>query len=82
VFSGEEVFLFGLYRLGNAGKFSRRDIREHFGFQHESTCSECFSLFVDFMTDTWGYLLTNNESLKLTEHRETSAFTDNETLTL
>ena len=55
VLSGEEVFLFGLYRLGNAGKFSRRDIREHFGFQHESTCSECFTLFVDFMTNTWGY---------------------------
>jgi len=59
-FTGEEVFLFGLYRLGNAGKYNRRDIRDHFGFTHDSICSDCFRLFVDHMTEHWGYLLTNN----------------------
>jgi len=59
-FTGEEAFLFGLYRLGNAGKYNRRDIRDHFGFTHDSVCSECFGLFLDHMTERWGYLLTNN----------------------
>jgi hypothetical protein len=61
VFTGEEVYLFGLYRLVNLGKYSRRDIRDHFGFQDPSLCSRCFKMFLDHMTNQWGYLLTNNE---------------------
>ena len=57
-FTGEEVFLFGLYRFVHLGKYSRRDIRDHFGFQNPAICSRCFKLFLNHMTDQWGYLLT------------------------
>ena len=32
VFTGEEYFLFGLYRLSNTGKYHRKDVQSHFGF--------------------------------------------------
>jgi len=60
VFTGEEVFLFGLYRLVNPGKYTRRDIRDHFGYNDGAICSRCFRLFLDHMVNNWGYLLTNN----------------------
>ena len=59
-FTGEEVFLFGIYRLVHPGKYAQRDIREHFGFNNPSLCSQCFHLFLKHMTYNRGYLLTNN----------------------
>ena len=60
VFTGEEVFLFGLYRLVNPGKYNRVDIAFHFGFHDPGLCSKCFHLFLMHMTSKWGYLITNN----------------------
>jgi hypothetical protein len=37
VFGGEEVFLFGLYRLCHAGKYNQEDIRQLFGFYDTGT---------------------------------------------
>jgi hypothetical protein len=60
VFGGEEVFLFGLYRLSHAGKYNQEDIRQLFGFYDTGTCAKCFHCFLSFMVNSWGYLLTNN----------------------
>jgi len=60
VFTGEEVFLFGLYHFVHPGKYTRRVIRDHFGFNDVPLCSRCFGLFLNHMTEQWGYLLTNN----------------------
>jgi hypothetical protein len=59
-FSGEEVFLFGIYRLAHSGTYSQEDIYAHFGFDDSPTCSKCFNLFLEFMVENWAYLLTNN----------------------
>ena len=59
-FDGQEVFLFGLYRLSHPGKYDRQDIIKIFGFVHKSRASECFYCFLHFMVNQWGYLLTNN----------------------
>jgi hypothetical protein len=60
VFSGEEVFLFGLYRLSHCGKYSQYDVQELFGFYNTGIASKCFNCFLSFMVNNWGYLLTNN----------------------
>lgn len=56
----EEVFLFGIYRLVNPGKYSRRDIADHFGYTSKPIASMAFNLFLSHMVNQWGYLLTNN----------------------
>ena len=60
VFTGEEVFLFGLYRLSHPGKYDRLDIKNLFGFNDAGTASKCFYCFLKYMVNNWGYLLTNN----------------------
>ena len=60
VFSGEEVFLFGLYRLSHCGKYCQYDVQELFGFYNTGIASKCFNCFLSFMLNNWGYLLTNN----------------------
>jgi hypothetical protein len=59
-FTGEEVFLFGMYRLCNVTKLSNETIAHRFGYVHRSQASECFHCFLSFMVNNWGYLLTNN----------------------
>ena len=59
-FTGEEVFLFGLYRSHNLGKYEQLDISTHFGYSHASYCSQAYRLFLDYMVNDWGYLITNN----------------------
>jgi len=59
-FTGEEVFLFGLYRLCNPTKLSNEIVNIRFGFHTKSLASECFRAFLDHMVNNWGYLLTNN----------------------
>jgi hypothetical protein len=39
VFSGEEVFLFGLYRLSHCGKYCQYDVQELFGFYNTGIAS-------------------------------------------
>ena len=60
VFSGEEVFLFGLYRLSHTGKYNQMDVQQLFGFHNGGICAKCFHCFLSFMVNSWGYLLTNN----------------------
>ena len=59
-FTGEEVFLFGLFRLHNLGKYTSLDIATNFGFTHSSYCSQAFHLFLNFIVGDWGYLVTDN----------------------
>ena len=44
-FTGEEVFLFGLYRSHNLGKYEQLDISTHFGYSHASYCSQAYRFF-------------------------------------
>jgi len=59
-FTGEEVFLFGMYRLCNIFKLQNQLVSDVFGFNHMQLASECFHCFLHFMVTNWGYLLTNN----------------------
>ena len=47
VFTGEEVFLFGLYRLSHPGKYDRLDVKNLFGFNDAGTASKCFHCFFE-----------------------------------
>jgi hypothetical protein len=60
VFSGEEVFLFGLYRLSHVSKYNQADVHTLFGLSDPGLASKCFHCFLNFMVTNWGYLLTNN----------------------
>ncbi len=59
-FTGEKVFLFGMYRLANVTKLSNDVVPIRFGFHDPAIASECFRSFITFMVNSWGYLLTNN----------------------
>jgi len=59
-FTGEEVFLFGMYRLCNVFKLQNQIVTDVFGFHYAQLASECFHCFLHFMVTNWGYLLTNN----------------------
>ena len=58
-FTGEEVFLFGMYRLANVTKLSNEVVPIRFGFHHPAIASECFRSFITFMVNNWRYLLTS-----------------------
>jgi hypothetical protein len=60
VFTGEEVFLFGMYGLSHAGNYSQYDVQELFGYHNAGIASKSFHCFLSFMVNNWGYLLTNN----------------------
>jgi len=59
-FTGEEVFLFGMYRLCYHLKLQNQIVTDIFGFNSAPLASECFHCFLHFMVNNWGYLLTNN----------------------
>lgn len=58
-YSGEEVFLVGLYRMRNASSFGAACWEYVFGMTYNQAGS-AFQLFLHFMFNNWGYLLTNN----------------------
>jgi hypothetical protein len=59
-FTGEEVFLYGIYRLSHTETLTSEGVRSLFGFTSDSRASTCFKIFLTFMVENWGYLLTNN----------------------
>lgn len=58
-YSGEEVFLVGLYRMRNASTLAAACWEHFFGLTYIQV-SSMFQLFLRFMVLNWGYLLTNN----------------------
>jgi hypothetical protein len=58
-FSGEEVFLSGIYRLAFPNRFDDDGWKIRFGFDHQ-TASQAVSLFYRFMVRNWAYLLFDN----------------------
>jgi hypothetical protein len=58
-YSGEEVFLVGLYRMRNASTYAAACWEDTFGLTYVQA-SSMFNLFIGFMVESWGYLLTNN----------------------
>jgi len=58
-YSGEEVFLVGLYRLRTASTLAAACWESTFGLTFTQV-SSIFLLFLKFLVENWGYLLTNN----------------------
>ena len=59
MFTAEEVLLVGLYRLSCPNTQGNPVYRDKFGMD-QPTVSKCFSCFVSFVADKWGYLLKDN----------------------
>ena len=60
-FTGQEVFLCGLYRLHFPNNCSMQGWKTIFGF-YPQRVSDCFKLFLAFMLHNWAYLLLDNMS--------------------
>ena len=56
IFSGQEVFLSGLFRLHVPNRFCDESWQTIFGFDSQSA-TKCFNLFLVFMMNNWSYLL-------------------------
>jgi hypothetical protein len=57
-YSGEEVLLLGLFRLANPIPSTHATYVAIFGYAHDKV-SKVFNVFLNFMCDEWGYLLTD-----------------------
>lgn len=71
IFHREELLLCSLYRLRRPTAMTCPTFRYLFGFRNERV-SSLFRLFVNFMTQNWGYLLLDNMQYWL-PHLETCA---------
>lgn len=59
IFHGDEFLLVGLYRLHLPSTLSDSSFKLLFGLGHTAV-SMIFNAFVDFLVESWGYLLFDN----------------------